>query len=476
MTGNKSVTATFTQDEYTLTVNIVGSGSVSKDPDQATYTYGDVVQLTATADPGWTFDSWSGDLSGSTNPDTITMDSDKTVTAAFTQDQYTLTVNITGNGSVTKDPDQATYTYGTVVQLTATADPGWTFDSWSGDLTGSTNPDTITMTGNKSVTATFTQAQQPVGGGGGGGAGPREYFTVDFLGEITKEPISSTGRLLNSLVASSPDGIHVLEMEKDTLTLSQDGEVIKLIKITEAETPRPPENIVIVGKVYDFEPSNITFSKPIRLTLGYNINELPENAISVALAYYTAESGWVKLEAESGVVAEIGKVTASVDHFTIFAVLAGVPPPPLLPPSPPPPAPPAPAAFELSNLSITPSFSKIWELLTFVVKTGEQVTITVDVTNYGGQEGNYDALLKINGVTQGNQEITFSGGQRQKIVFIVTESKPGSYTVEIGNLSGEFQSLLWFNWLLTGGLTAAFILLGWLAWYYWHYKKGRKTY
>ncbi|UCF12670.1 MAG: DUF2341 domain-containing protein, partial [Thermoplasmatales archaeon] len=60
-------------------------------------------------------------------------------------EQYTLTVNVVGNGSVTKNPDQATYTYGTIVTLTANADPGWSFSSWSGDLTGSTNPDTITM-------------------------------------------------------------------------------------------------------------------------------------------------------------------------------------------------------------------------------------------------------------------------------------------------------------------------------------------
>ncbi|UCD13565.1 MAG: DUF2341 domain-containing protein, partial [Thermoplasmatales archaeon] len=41
--------------------------------------------------------------------------------------QYTLTINIDGNGTVTKDPDREYYTYGTLVELTAVADPGWTF-------------------------------------------------------------------------------------------------------------------------------------------------------------------------------------------------------------------------------------------------------------------------------------------------------------------------------------------------------------
>ncbi|MBN2445614.1 MAG: S8 family serine peptidase, partial [Phycisphaerae bacterium] len=159
MDGSKTVTAVFTQDQYTLVVNVTGNGSVTKNPNQATYTYGQTVQLTANADTGWHFDRWEGDLTGSTNPDTITMDGDKTVTAVFVEDQYSLTINITGSGSVTKNPNQGTYTYGQIVQLTANADPGWTFDHWAGDLAGSTNPDTITMDGDKTVTAVFVQDQ-----------------------------------------------------------------------------------------------------------------------------------------------------------------------------------------------------------------------------------------------------------------------------------------------------------------------------
>jgi hypothetical protein len=146
MTSDKEVTAHFTEDQYTLTINIDGNGSVTKDPDQTTYTYGTLVELTAEADPGWLFDYWSGDLTGSDNPITINMTSDKEVTAHFIEDEFTLTITIEGDGSVTKDPDQTVYTYGTLVELTATAEIGWTFSHWSGDLTGSDNPITINMT------------------------------------------------------------------------------------------------------------------------------------------------------------------------------------------------------------------------------------------------------------------------------------------------------------------------------------------
>jgi uncharacterized repeat protein (TIGR02543 family) len=180
MTGNKVVTATFTEDEYTLTIEIVGSGSVSKDPNQATYTYGASVQLTATADVGWSFSEWTGDLTGSENPVIITMDGDKSITAVFTQDQYTLTINVVGSGSVEKNPDRETYVYGESVTLTAATDTGWTFAGWSGDITSNDNPLDITMDGSKSITATFTQHQYTL------------TISVEGHGSVTKVPDQAT--------------------------------------------------------------------------------------------------------------------------------------------------------------------------------------------------------------------------------------------------------------------------------------------
>ncbi len=162
MDGNKTVTAVFVPIEYTLVVNLTANGAVTKAPDQLTYHYGDEVTLTATPDAGWTLDHWEDDLSGTDNPATITMDGNKTVTAVFTEIEYTLTVNLTGNGAVTKAPDQPTYHYGDEVTLTATPDAGWTFDCWEGNLTGTDNPATITMDGNKTVTAVFTRLYIPL--------------------------------------------------------------------------------------------------------------------------------------------------------------------------------------------------------------------------------------------------------------------------------------------------------------------------
>lgn len=72
---------------YTLTTNVVGQGIVSGG---GTYTNGSSATVNATPVSGWKFDGWSGALSGITNPDTVIMNSDKNVTATFSE--------ITGGG------------------------------------------------------------------------------------------------------------------------------------------------------------------------------------------------------------------------------------------------------------------------------------------------------------------------------------------------------------------------------------------
>src|SRR2546426_12338749 len=152
MDANKNITATFAIDTYTLNLTTVGNGTASKSPDQPSYNFGTVVQLTATPNAGQSFVGWTGDASGTANPLSVTMDGNKNITAQFT---LSLSVTVVGSGSVTKSPNQATYAPGTVVQLTSTPAVGWHLVGWSGDASGTANPLSVTMDGNKNITATF---------------------------------------------------------------------------------------------------------------------------------------------------------------------------------------------------------------------------------------------------------------------------------------------------------------------------------
>ena len=145
------------QAEFSLAFTKVGNGNASVAPDQEYYFYGDVVTLTATAETGWSFSDWSGDVVGLINPKTIVILGDESTTATFTEDEYTLTVAILpeGYGSVIMEPDQSTYHYGDSVTITATADLGSTFSRWTGDATGKDNPLTLSVYGDTQITAEF---------------------------------------------------------------------------------------------------------------------------------------------------------------------------------------------------------------------------------------------------------------------------------------------------------------------------------
>src|SRR4029453_9410755 len=61
-----------------------------------------------------------------------------------------VTRNPVGNSTLT--PPKVSYALNTPVDLTATPNPGYSFISWSGDASGTTNPTTVVMTTNKTVT------------------------------------------------------------------------------------------------------------------------------------------------------------------------------------------------------------------------------------------------------------------------------------------------------------------------------------
>jgi uncharacterized repeat protein (TIGR02543 family) len=92
------------------------------------------------------------------------MNAARTVTATFTQNTYTLTVNVSpsAGGTVTRSSN-GPYHLNDVVTLTEAPSAGYTFSGWSGDGTGSGTTRTVTITGNMAMTAAFTQIQYTLG-------------------------------------------------------------------------------------------------------------------------------------------------------------------------------------------------------------------------------------------------------------------------------------------------------------------------
>ena len=145
--------------KFELSVNSNDGGSVNTSG--GTYNQNSEVTIAATPQPGYTFTGWSGNATGSSNPLTITMNGDKTITANFTKITFGLNVGIVGKGTVEKEVISSSktdeYNQGSVIRLNALSDDPWLFIDWTGSSTATTNQIDLTIDSSKSVTATFEE-------------------------------------------------------------------------------------------------------------------------------------------------------------------------------------------------------------------------------------------------------------------------------------------------------------------------------
>jgi len=172
VTENKVVIAGFFKP-VTLLVQKLGSGngSVTSSPAgincgtdcMEKYTFGTLVTLSASATAGSAFTGFTGCDSTVNASCRVTMNGNRTVTAAFALNG-TLNVLVSGNGSVTSSPPgincgatcSQAFTGGTVVTLLANAFVGSTFQGWAGGGCTGTGACVITINGNANVSAPFS--------------------------------------------------------------------------------------------------------------------------------------------------------------------------------------------------------------------------------------------------------------------------------------------------------------------------------
>lgn len=160
VTSDKAITADFSPIVHTISLEVDGNGY--SEPALGTHEYneGDTVSITATPESGWQFESWSGDVADPESATTIVkMDSDRVITANFSQIVHPVTIAVNGGGSTTPMVGTHSFGEGTVVEIIATPESGWRFKSWSGDVTDPESATTkVTIGSEKAITANFTRA------------------------------------------------------------------------------------------------------------------------------------------------------------------------------------------------------------------------------------------------------------------------------------------------------------------------------
>jgi uncharacterized repeat protein (TIGR02543 family) len=125
------------------------------------YDDGEVIDITAIPDEHWQFYAWNGYVTDSQSATTtIIANSNKTVTAIFSPIMHSVSLKAEGNGSIQPAAGSYEYNEAEIINITAVADEGWQFDSWSGDVA---NPQSIATTividSDKTVTANFSKIE-----------------------------------------------------------------------------------------------------------------------------------------------------------------------------------------------------------------------------------------------------------------------------------------------------------------------------
>jgi len=162
MAGNRALVANFklipaSQFAVVLTSSPAIGGTTSG---SGAYNAGTAVTVTADPNNGFTFVNWTdnGNVASTSSSYQFILGGNRKLVANFkaipaSQFALVLTSSPAAGGSTT---GSGAYTAGSSASATATANPGYTFTSWSGDATGTNNPLTVVMSANKHVTANFT--------------------------------------------------------------------------------------------------------------------------------------------------------------------------------------------------------------------------------------------------------------------------------------------------------------------------------
>ena len=174
---------------YTLSTATAGTGSGTVSGG-GTYSAGTSVSVSAIADAGSIFSGWTGPDAAECGTGTVAMDSDKSCTATFTLNTYTVTPSAGANGSITPSVPQ-TVGYGNTAMFTVTPDTGYGVSvggSCGGTLVGNTYT-TAAITGDCTVDVSFSSGTSgtisTVTAGANGTISPSGPQTVSYGDMVT---------------------------------------------------------------------------------------------------------------------------------------------------------------------------------------------------------------------------------------------------------------------------------------------------
>jgi len=198
------------------------------------------------------------------------------------------------------------------------------------------------------------------------------------------------------LLNSSVDNFIVLDENQTVLDYEVDGNNLTVFTLGATSVSLQYDTHSLTRK--DFDVWTFLVDTPYNITV-----QLPEESTLVYLS-----GNPIAIESEGNQLV----LTLFPDQWEISYIFSLIPP----------------ADFQISDLEVTPS----------EVEAGEEVTVSVKVTNVGGQTGSYKLQLLINQTTEETKTVTLEEGASTTTEFKIIKQTPGTYNIEIDGLVDEF--------------------------------------
>ncbi|MBI2847863.1 MAG: hypothetical protein HYX83_01665 [Chloroflexi bacterium] len=249
--------------------------------------------------------------------------------------------------------------------------------------------------------------------GGWGVASPPAPKLPPGTTDISKS-VSANGTFTETVVTKSENGKASLTFKKGTKGLTGEGNPTAQISIIETSVSANwTGKLEAVGQRYDLGPDGAVFDTPVALTISYDEAEVPDGVPekNLTIAFWDNQTSQWVVPSNPVLDTEANTITASISHFTVFAITADT----------------SPTVFTVSNLSIVPG----------EVDAGRSVLISAVISNKGGLSGSHEVVMEVDGNAILSKKITLAGGEKTTVMSVIQRSQAGVYTVNVGNLSGK---------------------------------------
>jgi len=488
----RNLSASSPPPQHTLTMASVGQGNTSPSIGNHNYNEGQRVNISASPSSGWRFDHWEGDVANVNSASTtVTINSDKTVTAVFVQiPTYTLSVAISGEGTVNPAPGDYTIQENETVSLSATPTDGWRFVGWSGGVSDPDSPTaTVLMNSNKNITANFAPRDSfalTINIEGSGSTNPAEgthTFSRDAEVEVTANPaqgykfeswagdVSDPDSATTTVVIDDDKEItaRFVEIPVYTLTIEVNGNgtteptpgAYQYLEGTEVSitaipadghrfagwsgdvsNPDSATTTMIVSANKTVTANFIEGPPPPPQFIGINVLLTTRNEVVITWTTDLPAAGKVIYQTSDGNQQETPLTTdISTRHVVLLQDLE-------------------PGKTynysivvidEYSNEVASPlntfatSFTEAlfeitgWESAIEIAGDGREITLNITVANKGDLPGGYELLLRVNGSLKDNQIVNLEPNSDETVTFNLLLESPGSYNLEVNEFTLGLQ-------------------------------------